>query len=238
MTTRLYCLAHAGGDARMFRSWSAALAPEVEVRPVQLPGRGDRLRDPLVDDLTTVLDDVLSSVDTDVPYALFGHSLGAILAFEAAGRLRDAGLPGPRCLFVSGHRAPHLPLREAVIHHLPDDQFIERLRELNGTPPVVLESPAFLRVLLPVLRADFTISETYRYRDRPALDCPVVALGGKEDPDVDGTELAEWRRHTRGPCRRTMFPGGHFFLSSERDAVLAVVAAELGSVTSPQRSSP
>ncbi|MCP2256361.1 medium-chain acyl-[acyl-carrier-protein] hydrolase [Streptoalloteichus tenebrarius] len=221
---RLYCLAHAGGDARMFAPWSARLPEHIEVCPVQLPGRGERLQHRPLSTLPEVLDEILAAVDTSLPFALFGHSLGAILAFEAADRLRDHP---PARLLVSGHRAPHLPLREEVIHHLPDEQFVARLAELNGTPQVVLDNPGFLRMLLPVMRADFTISETYRYRDRPPLSCPITAFGGTEDPDVSHRELVEWSRHTTGACRAEQFPGDHFFLTRDPDPLLASVAREL-----------
>ncbi|WP_158889663.1 thioesterase II family protein [Amycolatopsis anabasis] len=223
-TVRLYCLAHAGGDARMFAKWAELLPEYIEVCPVQLPGRGERLRQRPLDTLDAVLDDILPVVDTSLPYALFGHSLGAILAFEAADRLRDRA---PARLFVSGHRGPHLPLREEVIHHLPDAEFVARLRELGGTPQVVLENPGFLRMFLPVMRADFTISETYRYQNRAALNCPIVVFGGTEDPDVNSAELDGWRRHTDGGCRVEQFPGDHFFLFNEPEPMLAVLTSEL-----------
>lgn len=223
MTVRLYCFAHAGGDARMFRTWQAELPGYVEVCPVQLPGRGQRLGDRPVDTLEAALDDVLPRIDTGDPYALFGHSLGAVLAYEVAHRLGRS----PVRLFASAHRAPHLPLREPVIHNLPDKPFLARLAETGGTPQVVLDSPEFLRALMPALRADFTISETYRYVERPLLDCPIDACGGLADPDVTPAELDGWQHHTKGPFRRLLFPGNHFYLAKAREALLAEVAAAL-----------
>ncbi|MEU4806494.1 alpha/beta fold hydrolase [Actinosynnema sp. NPDC023587] len=220
---RLYCFAHAGGDARSFAPWSAELPEHVEVCPVQLPGRGRRLRDRPVATLAAALADVLPVIDTGGPYALFGHSLGAVLAYEAASRLAR----GPVRLFVSAHRAPHLPLREPVIHDLPRERFVARLAETGGIPRAVLDSPGFLRALLPALRADFTISETYRYVERPPLDCPVDAYGGLDDPDVTPAELDEWQRHTTGRYRRKLFPGNHSYPETARGSLLAELAAAL-----------
>ncbi|MEU0518317.1 alpha/beta fold hydrolase [Streptosporangium sp. NPDC006007] len=229
-TVRLYCLAHACGDARMYAPWSAWLPEHVQVYPVQLPGRGDRVGERPRWTLPEVLAEVLDAVDTRGPYALFGHSLGALLAFEAAHRLRERP---PVRLIVSGHRAPHLPLREEPTHHLPDEEFVARLAVLGGMPQIVLDNPEFLRMLLPAMRADLTVSETYRYRERPTLDCPVSVFGGTEDPTVGRDELILWHRHTAGICRITQFPGNHFYLTADPDPVLAALAGEL---SGPARS--
>ncbi|MEU7176131.1 alpha/beta fold hydrolase [Micromonospora tulbaghiae] len=221
---RLYCLAHACGDARMYAPWSALLPERVQVCPVQLPGRGDRVQERARRTLPEVLDVVLDAVDTREPYALFGHSLGALLAFEAADRLRERP---PVRLFASGHRAPHLPDRERPIHHLPDEEFVARLADLGGMPKIVLNHPEFLRMLLPAMRADLTVSETYRYRNRPALDCPVSVFGGSEDPTAVRDELIPWHRHTTRDCRITQFPGNHFYLTTEPRPVLAALVAGL-----------
>ncbi|QOC95184.1 thioesterase [Micromonospora craniellae] len=205
----------------MYAPWSALLPEHVEVRPVQLPGRGDRVRDRPRRTLPEVLDVVLDAVDTREPYALFGHSLGALLAFEVADRLRERP---PVRLFVSGHRAPHLPDRERPIRHLPDEEFVAGLAGLGGIPEVVLEHPEFLRMLLPAMRADLTVAETYRYRDRPVLDCPISVFGGSDDPTVIHDDLIPWIRHTTDVCRITLFPGNHFYLTADPRPVLSAVA--------------
>jgi medium-chain acyl-[acyl-carrier-protein] hydrolase len=225
----LYCLAHAGGDARMFTPWDVRLPDCIHVQPVQLPGRGQRAQENPVTTVDAAVEQVLTVIDPDRPYALFGHSLGAVLAFEAAACLYAMGAPPAKALIVSAHRAPHLPLREAIIRNLPDTEFITRLRELNGTPNIVLDSPGFLRMLLPALRADFTIAETYRYRKRAPLPGPIVALGGTDDPDVTADELDQWKRHTTAEFRRVLFPGGHFYLGDQRDAVLVELTEQLSS---------
>ncbi|RJO70060.1 thioesterase [Nocardia panacis] len=220
-TVRLYCLAHAGGDARAFAPWSVLLPDHIEVCPIQLPGRGERLPHPPVDTLEAALDQIHAAISTTLPFALFGHSLGAVLAYEAAHRRT------PAHLFISGHRAPHLPLREQSIHHLPDREFIARLAELNGTPQVLLENPNFLRMLLPTMRADFKISETYRHRPRPPLPCPLTVLGATEDPDVHRSELEAWTQHTSANCRITEFPGDHFYLFDHPEPPLTLISEAL-----------
>lgn len=226
----LYCLAHAGGDARMFVPWAKALPGGVSLRPIQLPGHGERVHEQpprILEEMVEAVTARLAAADS--PFALFGHSLGAVLAYEAAHRLRAGGCPQPVRLFVSGHRAPHLPMRETPIAGLPEAEFTQRLRELSGTPEALLGHPGFLRLLLPALRADFDVSERYRCAERPPLDCPVVAYGGLGDPDVPPRDLAGWVAHTTGPFRVGTFPGGHFYLRPQEagGALLADLAAEL-----------
>jgi medium-chain acyl-[acyl-carrier-protein] hydrolase len=222
---RLFCFPYAGGSASVFHSWAAALRSDVELNAVQLPGRENRLLDPpfirlalLVEALAQILPPYL-----DRPYAFFGHSMGALIGFELARLFRKQGSPGPACLIVSGHRAPHLPDRRPPIHHLPDARFIEELRRLNGTPEEVLQHEELRDLLLPVLRADFAVCETYLYAPEQPLDCPIFVIGGEQDPEVSQDELAAWQLHTRGAFTLHMIPGDHFFLHSARPLLLNAV---------------
>jgi medium-chain acyl-[acyl-carrier-protein] hydrolase len=153
--------------------------------------------------------------------------MGALIGFELARALRAAGEPGPVHLIVSGFRAPHLPDRHPAVHELPDDELVARLRRLGGTPPEVLREPELLELMLPLLRADLGICETYRYEAGEPLDCSLTAFGGVEDREVNREELSAWESHGRGPFALHMFPGGHFFLQTAQTLVLRILARDL-----------
>ncbi|HEU0299177.1 MAG TPA: thioesterase II family protein [Longimicrobium sp.] len=229
---RLFCLPHAGGGASAFRGWADALPPEVEVCPVQLPGRENRVAEPAFDRVPPLAQALADAVEPllSLPFALFGHSNGALIGFELARALRARGRPGPVHLFASGRRAPDLPSGRPPTHHLPDAEFLAELQELGGIPPQVLEHPELMAVLLPTLRADVAIHETYEFREQPPLPCPVTAYGGLTDPKVSREQLQAWGRHTGGPFTMRLFPGGHFYLQEERTAVLRVLSADLHAV--------
>ncbi|ANP49609.1 medium-chain acyl-[acyl-carrier-protein] hydrolase [Streptomyces griseochromogenes] len=226
---RLFCLPYAGGSARAYLPWARQLADAADVTPLELPGRGERIRELPCGRMEPLLDDLLPRIarSADEPFALFGHSLGAAIAYELAHQLRDRHGVQPVRLFVSAHRAPHLPLRERRITHLSDDAFAAHLRDLGGTPAEVFDSPDLMRLLMPVLRADFALSEGYGHMADDPLDCPVTAFGGTQDPDVSVEELSAWQRHTRDRCRVRMLDGDHFFVQTAQTQLLQVVREEL-----------
>jgi medium-chain acyl-[acyl-carrier-protein] hydrolase len=226
---RLFCLAHAGGGASAFRGWADALPPDVEVCPVQLPGRENRIGEPAFDRLEPLVAALAQAVDPwlDLPFALFGHSNGALIGFELARLLRSRGRPGPRHLFASGRRAPDLPADRAPIRALPEGEFLAELQELGGLPPALLEHRELLELLVPTLRADVAIHETYDFAEAPPLECGITAYGGVADPKVSRAQLEAWGRHTAGPFVMREFPGGHFYLQEDRPAVLRTLSADL-----------
>ncbi len=226
---RLFCLPYAGGGATVFRGWSAALPADVEVCPIQLPGREQRFREQPITNIATMVDVLASALEghLDIPFAFFGHSMGASIAYETARRLLTTCSRAPRVLLISGRQAPHLPPVRPPIHHLPDDAFVEKIRELNGTPSEVLEHPELLQFLMPQLRADFKLAETYRELDGPRLTCPVVAFGGWEDDQVPPEQVEAWRESTSGPFILHMLSGDHFFVTSEREHLLSLIAEKL-----------
>jgi medium-chain acyl-[acyl-carrier-protein] hydrolase len=208
------------------------LAPDVEVCALQLPGRESRLREaPL-----TELDQVISAVTTAIrpyltlPFAFFGHSMGAGMAFELSRSLARGGDPLPNHLFVSGRRGPRLPEPDPPIHDLPDDQFIAEMRDrYGGIPDEVAENPELLELLLPCLRADMTVFETHAFVDGDPVPCPISAFGGEGDWRAGPKELEAWRQETNGSFAMKMFPGGHFFIQTALAEVLQAVSAELRS---------
>jgi medium-chain acyl-[acyl-carrier-protein] hydrolase len=224
---RLFCFPYAGGGASVYRGWEAELPESVEVCPVQPPGREGRIRQPAIDDLDRLveaLDEGLGGELDERPHAFFGHSLGALAAYELARRRRAAGRSGPTHLLVSAHSAPSLPDDDEPIHDLPEDRFVARLRELGGTPAEVIEHPELMRLVVPLLRADFRANETYRHRPGEPLDCPVTAFGGFRDGLVPKAKLEPWSETSRGRFRLHMLPGDHFFLNgSGRPHLLRLV---------------
>ena len=226
---RMFCLPYAGGSASLFHRWPERLADLVDVGAVELPGRGRRLAEPAHERTAPLVEELLEGLRSqlDVPFVLFGHSMGALLAFELARVLRRRDGPMPRALLVSGCGAPHLSSPRPSIHDLPADEFASALRALNGTPPEVFDHPDLLDVLMPTLRADFKLCETYAFIAEPPLDCPIVAFGGTEDTDVTLTALDAWREHSRARFTSYVCPGGHLFLQTAESWVLDLIAREL-----------
>lgn len=238
---RLFCFPHAGGGGSFFLPWSAALAPRIAVCPVALPGREGRIREPAYDRMAPLLDALIAGLlpYTDQDFAIFGHSMGSVVGYEFARRLQHEHGRRARCLLVSGRRAPHLPARRAPLHTLPDQDFTEGLRGLNGTPADVLEDEGLLRLFLPSLRADFAVNETYVASGGPSLSCPVSALTGTADPEVTVEEMAQWRSVTEDDFRLRVFYGDHFYLKSRPDDVLDAIRQDLNEYpTRLQRTTP
>jgi surfactin synthase thioesterase subunit len=222
---RLFCFPYAGGGTGAFRGWTGAFPPAVEVCPVYLPGRERRFREPVHTRMEALVEELRQALrpHLDIPFALFGHSMGAAVAFELARAMERDGTP-PAHLFVSGRRAPGRPPEREQIHALPDAEFVERVRALEGTPDEVMADPEMMELLLPVLRGDFQLSETYRYREGPPLSCPLTALGGTGDAHVSRDDLLAWRDQTQGFFRLRTFPGGHFFVHTHQADVIQEVA--------------
>ena len=238
---RMFCFPYAGGGASAYRGWAAPLPPDIEVCPVQLPGREGRLREAPFDrpePLVRAMADALQPYMQGLPFVFFGHSMGAMLSFELARELRRRGQAMPLHLFVSGRRAPQVLEEDEPIHGLPEARFIEKIRELNGTPEEVLQHTELMRLLIPVLRADFAVNETYVYTEEEPLDIGISAFGGLGDLEVTREELAAWKEHTRGRFRQRMLPGDHFFIHGNREMVLEALARDLTEILAqaPQRA--
>ena len=226
---RLVCFPHAGGSASYYFPVSRALTPHVEVLAVQYPGRQERCRDRAAECIHEMADQIAEAIRPwlDRPTALFGHSMGATLAFEVVHRLeRDAGFDALH-LFVSGRRAPSR-VRSENLHELRDDAIVAELRRHNATDDRLLADRDVLRMILPVLRADYRAIETYRERPGTRVGCPMTVLVGDADPLVTPDEAEAWRTHSTGPTTVRYFPGGHFYLNERADEVLATVTDALG----------
>lgn len=231
---RLFCFPYAGGGASIFRDWSAGLASQAEVCAIQLPGRESRLKEAPVTQIHALIESVASALIPymdDKPFALFGHSLGALLCYELARFLWKKYALSPVCLFVAGCRAPHrqsLYLSRAKKHvcDLADEALIEWMCELNGTSQAILRDHELMKLLLPAVRADFTLAENYCYIEDQTLDCPLSVFGGIED-GIERDDLFAWLEHTNGQSIVRMLPGGHFFLQSSQHLLLNAIEHDL-----------
>ncbi|MBS0420861.1 MAG: thioesterase [Proteobacteria bacterium] len=228
---RLLCLPYAGGSAATYIPWSRLIPADVELIALQPPGRGSRMAQaphaqmaPLVAELMGVFAKV-----TDRPYVLFGHSLGSRVGFEVIVQCQRNGLPLPAHFIASGSRAPYLAKRELPIHDLPDAQFVEALRELDGTPEEILDNSELMQWLLPLLRADFRIADLHR-ASQTRIHCPLTVLAGTEDKTIPPQDIEAWRDLAGGECDIHWVSGGHFFVERNREWVLEQVNAILGRV--------
>jgi len=228
---RLFCFPHAGGGASMFRPWLDALPPEIEVCPVQLPGRENRLREPLYQQFAPLVQALAEALQPyfTLPFAFFGHSMGALLSFGLARHLRQQNASLPVQLFLSAYRAPQIPNLEAPLHLLPEAAFIKKLLSFNGTNPEVLENEELRQFLLPIMRADFAVCGTFRYTPEEPLACPISVLGGLQDSRVRQEDLLAWREQTSSAFTQRMLPGGHFYLQQQqiRLPLLQLIAQDL-----------
>jgi len=226
---RLFCFPYAGGGASIYARWPELLPPGVELAAVQLPGRESRLAEKpyaemglLVEKLAEVLAPYL-----DLPFALFGHSNGGLMAFELARTLRAQGQPLPVHLIVSGRPAPQVVLTDPPIHALPHGEFMDALRRFGGTPEEVLGNEEMMSLIEPLLRADFALGETYVFTPGSPLEIPVSAYGGATDDEVPLWQVEAWKEQAGSEFRFVTFPGGHFFLNDDRDRVLGELGREL-----------
>jgi medium-chain acyl-[acyl-carrier-protein] hydrolase len=225
---QLICLPYAGGGAHAYRIWETKLAPSIEVGAVELPGRGRRFSEKAHQQLSTLLPPLVEAIGSVLdgrPFALFGHSMGALLAFEVAHRLHRAGARLPSILFLS---ASGTRVRDDNIHTLPDDRFVAKLRSYSGTTGEIIDDPEMVEVFVPILRADFALSmASSDQRTTDPLPIPIEALGGADDPHVPVSDLSSWAARTTSQFRSTVFSGGHFYQREQQDAVFALVRSRL-----------
>ncbi|GGL17887.1 thioesterase [Sphaerisporangium melleum] len=221
--TRLICFPHAGGSAAYFHPVAKALTPGLDVLAVQYPGRQERRQEPCIQDIPTLADRLTAEVLplADRPMAFFGHSMGAVVAFEVARRLQARGI-APQVLFASGRRAPSC-LRTETVYKEGDQALIAEVRRLGGTDVRMLEDPEIVEMILPSLRGDYRAIMTYRCPPDARIDAPVIALTGDADPHVTLDEAMRWKEHTSGPFEMHVYSGGHFFLNAHAAAVMRLI---------------
>lgn len=221
------CIPHAGGTAAMFRRWPEMMPADVAVVALQAPGRGDRLNEPPMGDLRALVDACMEDVvpRLDSPLLVFGHSLGALVAFELARAMTSEGLP-PAGLLVSGRTPPASARRNAPVSALPDDDFIAAMQARYGAiPPELLDHPDVLALVLPALRADMAMLEGYRHRRRTPIDVPITVLAARGDAIAPPAAMDGWRDETTGAFAIHAFEGGHFYFEGTPEPLLRTIAA-------------
>lgn len=224
---RVYCFPHSGGAAGEFLRWSDVL-PQLEVWGVNLPGRGPRLDEPSLRSMPELAAAVVQEVSFAAPYALFGHSFGALLAYHVAQQLRERGDPAPVTLVLSSYPPPDAPRVMPAMSDLPDDTLLDTLDQAYGGVPAALrDDPEVATLVLPAYRADLAILEAYQDPRLPPLACPLLVVSGDADP-LGGEELAGWARHTTAGCERHRLPGGHFYFRDQAEPLLALLRDRLG----------
>ncbi|HET8846180.1 MAG TPA: alpha/beta fold hydrolase, partial [Ktedonobacteraceae bacterium] len=226
---RLFCFPYAGGRASIFRSWADDVLPaDIEVCSIQLPGREERLREPPYKRLAPLVQELAEALVPylDRPFAFYGHSMGALVSFEVARQLRKEYDRHPVALFLAAFRAPQLPNPNIKIYHLPTEVFKVVLRA-DGIPETILQSEELMQLMLPTLRADYEVCDTYEYREEPPLSCPFFLYSGVEDIRIREADMVGWPVHTAGLSRLSMVPGSHLFLHTAQDFLLAEISRNL-----------
>lgn len=226
---RLFCFPYAGGGAHVYKEWARQLPTSVEVYAAQFPGRGARMFEEPFTDVAQFVEESSASLlqHSDKPFVFFGHSMGTLIGFELARRLRREKRPLPLHLFVSGRgtlRELKGQLRRAL---LSDSELLEEVRRFDGVPAELFENAELMKIMMPSIRADFTACESYVYTAEPPLPCSLSAFGGLQDQDVSREQLEAWRDETTAAFSCKIFPGGHFFLDTDQSMLLRAMAQEL-----------
>lgn len=228
---KLFCFPHAGGSSIIFQKWESYFPPHIELCPVELAGRGRRISEPLYQSINDAVGDVFRIIKPQIQanaYAIFGHSMGAVIAYELARRIRKEKISPPLHLFFSGKEAPHIRKPEGrMFHRYPEQRFKEEVMKLGGTDFDIFSNPKLLDLILPVLKNDFVITETYVYKEpiEPfALDFTLFI--GRDD-DLSTDDVTGWLEHTRGICTIHYFPGDHFFIHKQTARVVELIKGQL-----------
>ena len=235
--TRLFLFPYAGGGPTVFTKWCEDLPSTIEGIVVHYPGRGSRFNEPAVKEMPRMVHELAQNIQPllDKPFAFFGHSMGGMVAFELARQLRRGLLQPPEQLFISACGAPHLPDPNPIIHDLPDGEFLKELNQLNGIP-AELQNPEAMGLLLPIVRADFQLIETYAHRSDEPFDFPISAFGAVDDPRVNRERFEAWSIHTKAKFESHFFPGDHFFINEARERILNHVINEIAGEKSGTRA--
>ncbi|MGE5401203.1 MAG: thioesterase II family protein [Ignavibacteriales bacterium] len=226
---RLFCLPYAGGGAHIFRKWSDAFPGNIEVCPLELPGRGRRIAEPLINNMELLVEEIAGHLVShlDKPFCFFGHSMGALISYELTRYLKKIHKVSPVHLFASAHPAPGVLKKEPVMHTLPDKEFIVKLEKMNGMPGEVLNNRELMEIMLPILRSDFRVCETYSPKENFLTDCPITVFGGLNDSSINQKDLIAWKNYTSSTNKLHMLPGDHFFLYQQEKYIISTICNDI-----------
>ncbi len=221
-TLRIFCFPFAGGGASIYRGWGKLFGSKVEVCPIQLPGRENRFSEPAFKEARALAQALASQLQlySDKPFVMYGHSMGALVAFELTRVLQANGMTMPEALILGAHRAAHLPRTRETLYNLDDKAFIDRLQRFGGFPEEVLASADLLQFLMPTLKADFTLCDTYVYTEQEPLNCPIHIFAGAADPEAPPSVMEAWCQHSNTDTQMHIFQAGHFFIRSDLERVV------------------
>lgn len=226
---RLFCFPYAGGSAHVFREWQRHLGPEIDVCLVHLPGRARRLSERPYTQVRPLVEDVAGAIRTEIrgPFAFYGHSMGGLISFELARELRRRNAALPMHLFISGCWAPSVANMHPPAFNLPEQELIAELKKLNGTPKEFFENPDLRQAILPMMRADFEITDMYEYLAEPPLACGINVYGGTQDERVRPQDLTQWKLETSADCKIQLFSGDHFFIHNNKTEFIPALRQDL-----------
>jgi medium-chain acyl-[acyl-carrier-protein] hydrolase len=231
-TVKLFCLPYAGGSSLIFNNWRDYLDGSVVLYPVELTGRGRRISEPLYKNVDGMLDDIFSIIKEELlrgPYAFFGHSMGAFLAYELAVRIRSLGIPPPLHIFFSGRHAPHVPMASKNYHLLNDNDFREAILKLGGSPKELFDDIEMMNLFLPMLRNDFKLAESYEWTHSVIpFNFDISVFLGK-DEEFSDEQVAGWKHHSNGSCSIQYYPGNHFFINDYQRSIISWIKFKLNS---------
>ncbi len=230
---RFFCIPYAGGSTSIFRNWAAHLPEKIDLCPIQLPGRGARINETPFKNFPNLIDAIVKAITPylDTPFVFFGHSLGGLIAFEICHQLRLERLSLPIHLIISGCTAPNLRIERRTLSTLPKFAFLNELSRLNGTPKELLKNDELMELMLPSLRADFALYESYRYKQRDLLECPITVFGGDNDQEVSLQQLNAWQDETQNSFSIYQLTGDHFFLHHKDNELLTLILQQLSSLS-------
>lgn len=230
MKKKLFCLPYAGGSAMVYNTWKKHINHSIELYPVELAGRGRRFSEPLYGSFEDAVEDIyrfVIKILDDTEYAIFGHSMGSLLAVELLHKLKQSEYRAPLHAFFSGRYPPHIKKGEDI-YTLPDEEFTNEIFRLGGTPKELMESEELLGLFIPILKSDYRILDGYYYNHGSGkFDCSITVFSGKEDPDIDQGDLSQWQAYTDKTCRIHEFQGGHFFINDHYKSIVEIINSTL-----------
>jgi medium-chain acyl-[acyl-carrier-protein] hydrolase len=222
----LYCIPYAGGSATIFMKWRRFLPSNIHVKPLELAGRGTRFKDIFYQSIQDAADDLFAQIDYTEPYAIYAHSMGTLIAYEVLVKITENNLTPPIDIFLSGRYPPHLKPHK-IIHDISDEQFIDEIKGMGGTPNEIFNNKELMDIFLPVLKVDYKITEQYNQRQKITFDTDISFFYTPDDPMINRSEIEEWCQYTHGSFKVHHFTGGHFFIHQYYEKMLGIVAQTL-----------